>query len=200
LILKEAKALFLSIGLRNTEMKAIAQKVGIGRGTLYRYYQHKEQLAFIVTVDILNDLLNESFSVAIGAELTGYEKLKLFSEKYIDMLINNENIIGYLTEFDRMFEREYPSYPEAESFVKRLNTHFKLISKYIIEGIEDKSIQTDEDPLAFTSVLVNTILGLAQRVLVRKEHIQQEQGISGPLIVRKAGELLLSTIKGPQSE
>ena len=45
-VLKEAKEQFLNHGIADTQMKKIAEAVGIGRSTLYRYYAEKEQVVF----------------------------------------------------------------------------------------------------------------------------------------------------------
>lgn len=194
-IQEEAKKLFLEHGIADTQMKSIAQAVGIGRSTLYRYYKEKEQIAFLVTCNIINELSEKNLFISRHREKNGFEQLRLFCERYIDLLAGNINILNYLTEFDRLFEAEYPDYPEANLFIDNMSKATQVMTQFIERGIYDKSIKTEESPTILSSVLINTIFGVSQRVLTRSAHIEEEQGAAGEDIVRKAVQLILHTIK-----
>ena len=49
-ILRAATAIFSNRGFRNTDVQEIADLVGVGKGTIYRYYASKEDL-FLAAVD-----------------------------------------------------------------------------------------------------------------------------------------------------
>jgi AcrR family transcriptional regulator len=193
---QEAKMQFLKYGIAGTNMKKIASNVGIGRSTLYRYYAEKEQLAFHVAWNLIEDIINTSLArPRENKNATGFESLKAFFEEYILLLWSNSKILIYLTEFDKIFEGRYPEFTETQEFLDAINRSLKSISQYIIKGIEDGSITTDEPPEIVASVFLNAIMGTTQRVLPRSEHYDQEHGASGDIIVNKLLVFLLNSIK-----
>lgn len=194
-IIEEARRLFMEKGIDATEMKEIAQAAGIGRSTLYRYFTQKEQLAFIVTSDALHSMLVDSFSVAIEDSLCGYDKLEKFCYHYVSNLVKHVSILSYLSEFDKLFERDYPDIPEARDYLHGIQKKNDLLANYIREGQRDGSIVPYENPNIISSVLLQTILGVGQRVLVRTDHYLEEHGFSGLQIISKSVELLLRTLK-----
>ena len=191
----EARKQFLEYGIANTQMKNIAKAAGIGRSTLYRYYREKEQIAFLVTCNIINELSEKNLFISIHKEKSGFEQLELFCKRYIDLLSGNINILKYLSEFDELFDKEYPDYPEVQLFVENMSKGTLVTTQFIESGIQDKSIVTDDEPALLSSVLINTIFGVSQRVLTRSQHIEEEHGASGEAVVRKAIEIILHSIK-----
>lgn len=97
-IYEETKKQFLLRGIRNTEMKQIAQKVGVGRTTLYRYYPSREQLAFMVSLELTEILLQSSIGEKIDPSLNGYEKYRKFFEYFTDNVIEHPEILTYFSE------------------------------------------------------------------------------------------------------
>lgn len=195
MILDEAKNQFLAKGIAETQMKDIAAKIGISRSTLYRYYPQKERLAFLITSQICEQLLVDSFSFKLPENACGFDKVESFCYHYIDNLMKNTSVLSYLSDFDRMFENEYPNIPEAFSFLNGIQKNNKLLASYLRQGQQDGSIVPYENPNLLASVLINTILSEAQRLFVRSDHFQQEHGYSGYQIIHKTVELLLRTLK-----
>ncbi len=64
-ILDCARALYIEYGLRRTTMEDVAKRAGIGRATLYRRFNDKEQLfQAVILRDVQRDLANIQASVA----------------------------------------------------------------------------------------------------------------------------------------
>jgi AcrR family transcriptional regulator len=61
-ILQTTKAIFAKHGFRNTDVQEIADAVGVGKGTIYRTFNSKEEL-FYATVDHCMQRLNEAMQV-----------------------------------------------------------------------------------------------------------------------------------------
>ena len=194
-ILKEARRQFFEKGITKTQMKDIAKAVKIGRSTLYRYYQHKEQLAMAITSGLIELISGNAQKTISARNLTGYEQLQLFCRQYVDNLKGNVKLLNYFSEFDRIFETTYPDFTDSESFVRIMKEHLMVISEFIRCGIRDKSIASGSDPDLLSSVIVNIILGVAQRVLPRSKHIMEEHGYDGETIIVQSVELILSGLK-----
>ena len=193
---KEARKLFLKYGIEKTQMKNIAESVGIGRSTLYRYYAEKEQLAFIVTRQTLEEISRNALKKTSADGIkNGFDRLKLYLEESVKLYSSNMKILKYYVEFDLLFEGKYPEYPEAKEFVNVMKNISGLTTQFIIQGIKDGSIITDEDPVLLAGILSNSILCTAQRVLPRSKHYREEHGSTGEDMVNKLLVLLLDTIK-----
>lgn len=194
-IIKTAEAEFIKNGIQNTEMKIIAAKSKIGRSTLYRYFPQKEQLAFILAINVLKELMLKCFFVVLDKSLTGYEKVEQYSVKFVDALLENEMITTYLSEFDSAFINDYPAFPEVEEFLEIIRKNVLAISQCIDEGKRDGSIATNEDPDLYSATLFNTMLGLGQRLIPRRARISSDQGYSAETMIRLAINMLLQVIK-----
>ncbi len=72
-IIESAKELFYTYGLKKTTMEDVAKKAGVGKGTLYLYFQNKE--------DIMKTIALESFSREIEKLKTELSVLKKAEER-----------------------------------------------------------------------------------------------------------------------
>lgn len=194
-LLEAAKELFLSKGIAGTEMKDISAKAGLSRSTLYRYVIDRNQLAFMVSTQVLVELTDKSMSVAMPPSLSGYGKLCQFAHHFVDTLCGNIALVNYLSEFDSMSRGEYPNIPEAREYSATMNRLLHRSAQFMFEGLADKSIRQMDDPLFFISVLINTILGLGQRLLPRNAHYMEEHHSSARDIILYAADILLDDIK-----
>ena len=76
-----------------------------------------------------------------------------------------------------------------------MNRLLHRTAQFMFEGLADKSIRPLDNPLFFISVLVNTILGLGQRLLPRNVHYVEEHNSSARDIILYAADILLDDIK-----
>lgn len=195
-ILEVSRELFLTMGLRATEMKDIAVRAGIGRSTLYRHFTGKEIIAFYIAKDILTGLwgLTEKECERLNSLDNGYEKLEetmlLFSSK----LIENRDKVRFLDEFDQYFTDDYPASEEADEYIQFNKNKETVMYQYYLEGMKDGSIKAAEDIEFKIDVLLNTALGIAQRIIPRREHYLEEHGYCEELL-KEAIRLILLGIK-----
>lgn len=194
LLVKTAKTQFLEKGIVNTEMKDIAALANISRSTLYRHIIDRNQLAFLVSIEILTDLHEKCFSLSMPVSACGFEKLSLFMHHLIDTLCQNVNLVSYLSEFDCLFRGDYPDIPEAKNYIDTINRMLNYVAQFLFEGLADNSIKPISNPLFFISVLINTIFGIAQRVLPRDAHYAEEHHTSGRELMTGAIDIMLESV------
>lgn len=194
-LLHSAKKLFLENGIAGTEMKTIAIDAGLSRSTLYRYMLDRNQLAFMVSTEVLIELTDKCLSVTIGPSLNGYEKLSQYAQHFIQTLCENVHLVYFLSEFDSIFRDEYPDIPETKEYAETMNRMLHRTAQFLFEGLSDGSIKPIKDPLLFISMLINTIFGLAERLLPREAHYLKEHGASGKQIIIGTVDTLLESIK-----
>lgn len=177
-IIEIAQELFLKKGIAATEMKDIAQRAGIGRSSLYRHFESKESIAFNVAVHILTEIETVLEEPEPRTE-TGAQALLQVLNRYMNKLIEHPKWVRFLDEFDQFFSDVYPKSKAAEeyiSFNRRLSSG--MVDVALKRGEQDGSLKL-HGSIRFTGLfLLNTLLAMAQRIIPRAEHYQQEHGYS----------------------
>jgi len=194
-ILDAAREAFISNGIMGTTMDYIAQKVKITRRTLYRYYKTKEELAFeieILLFEELYDFQNKVFEQLTGS---GLRKLELFFNELANYVEKNPNVIKFSGEFDYYFRGEYPYLELTNRFKNMISRNDYMLEQLIKEGIEDSSIRPDIDPILTGLTINNVLLSLAQRVVIREKHLDEEQGIASKKMITHQFKLYLFSLE-----
>lgn len=193
-IISVAKDYFLTIGIRKTEMKDIASTANVGRSTLYRHFQNKEDIAFYIVIDILLEIYNKNNISELNQLSSGYRKFERFMLNHVKALIENKNMVKFLDEFDQLFAEISPSTEEAMDFVHFNQGQNNIIYEIFREGMEDGSIKTFDNPSFEVDVFMHMALGLAQRIIPRTEQYIKEHGYSIEYL-EEAVHLMLNAIK-----
>ena len=173
-ILEVAQKVFLEKGYHAVEMKDIAQRAGIARSTLYRHFPSKDELAFYLSLYVLN--CQHLFYDGPLHGATGWENTREMAIETVHHLAQHRSQVAYLAEFDLHFSGNYPGIPASSYYVEFLHSKEQPFARLIQQGLKDGSIRPLEDPGLTACTLVNALLAMAQRVLLREEHLRQEQG------------------------
>jgi AcrR family transcriptional regulator len=144
LILKTAKKLFSRNGLTRTSMDNIADDAKIGKGTIYHYYDSKEQL-FIEVAESEVEGLRKNLVAALSVQAGPEEKLRAY-------VLERIKLVGEVSKIFSMFKEEYDQY---YSYIKRVEDKFNdfeltNIRQALVEGAEKNIFDVeDADFLAF---------------------------------------------------
>lgn len=190
-IVAAATKLFLSCGYFATDMGQIADAVSVDRRTIYRYFESKEALAFVVWTDVL-----AAFNGLGGTPTgnTGYTKVKSLAQNMVSAVQQNQHLIRFLGEFDHVFSGAYPQNKEADAFVKYIKTNKTTLNTCLKQGIADGSIRSDISPDLLAATVSNLVLAMCQRIVNRGVHLVDEQGYSFEMI-DEAMKIILQGIK-----
>ena len=161
-LLEACSDLFLSVGIRDTEMQQIATRAGISRSTLYRYITDKAQLVFMVATDLMFRTTNRCLACAMDPEQNGYEKLKRFSHVLAREVNNNPGFIRFLSELELLYGKGPLDTPEARMYTEGMVKLIHREAQFLFEGMADGSIRSMEDPMGFISMLIHTVYGLSK--------------------------------------
>ncbi|NOZ86183.1 MAG: TetR/AcrR family transcriptional regulator [Deltaproteobacteria bacterium] len=129
-ILEAAKKLFAKYGLKKTSISDIAKKAGVGKGTVYSYYQGKEELfATVVRHEAATflSMLRKAVRQADSAK----EKLRTFLMSHFKQLEE----VATLHQITR--EAMYELWPEAERALQDLRLEEQSILTDILEQGEE---------------------------------------------------------------
>jgi len=80
-ILDQAIRTFAELGFRGTDVQVIADRAGVGKGTVYRYFGNKEDLFWATSLEVFLRLRAELFS-AIERTDGAIEKLRAAGRAY----------------------------------------------------------------------------------------------------------------------
>ncbi len=173
-ILDAAETLFFSKGYDNVSMNSIAKEVGLGKATLYIYFDNKEELFYAVVlrgVNIWSAMIKEK----VEKEDTGLEKLVAFKNAYGEFIRSYPDYFKAYNYFQSgrfdlsdMIHSDYAQLSiqsmlysihlpsnflnlDANEYIKDIfklrKEVFFMLCKSIEEGIKEGTIRSDVDPL-----------------------------------------------------
>lgn len=193
-IISVAKKLFYERGITGTEMKDIAQQAGIGRSSLYRHFESKEAIAFHIAREVMELRLSLLMENVDQGE-TGLELVSRCLDRVVKALIGDIPSVRFLDEFDMIFTKSYPEIEATVMYVTFIKGGRSCLYKYLTQGIADGSIRGELDPEFTEKLLLNNLIGVAQRVLPREAHILEEQEVLGRELLLASVRLLVNGLK-----
>lgn len=100
-ILKAAKKVFLRKGMDGARMQEIADEADINKAMLHYYFRTKEKLFFAIFAEAFQSFFPKIHETLL-LDIPFTEKIEIFIDKYIDLLIENPYLPGFiLSEINR---------------------------------------------------------------------------------------------------
>ncbi|MEE9402307.1 MAG: TetR/AcrR family transcriptional regulator [Desulfobacteria bacterium] len=156
LIIKAAAQVFADRGFSGTVMADIADRAGIGKGTLYEYFDSKEDLFFAV-FEWFTQETEAAAKVSISA-LGGSvsERLAVLSESVIQSWLEMKDLFTLVMEFwaasaSSQMKQRFKGY-----FRQAYEDFRRIVAALIREGIEHGEFQEDIVPESVAAALVGT--------------------------------------------
>jgi len=171
LILETTLDLLSEFGFHGTPISLIAQRAGVGAGTIYRYFANKEEL--------INELFKEIKRKIISAMLNNYREEGTFKERFKHLW---KNMVYYYIEHPRDFQFiEQHRYAPYMSNLTREES-FMILSPIMMFFIESKRARAMKDLPLYTiiALLYGPIVSLL------KQHIDNNQNLSDDRIEQAA--------------
>jgi AcrR family transcriptional regulator len=174
-IIDAAEKTFSAVGYSNTKMEDIAKEAGVSKGTVYFYFDTKENLYMAVTyraLQSLNDSLYRSHSAYKSS--SGLESVLALAETYLDFCARyffySEVILDYMTlNRSTQLGKDRARMTDAikESMYYRMiqdiqNLPVKLITGEISRGVEDGSIVNRQRPELLYLVAWGAVVGFVK--------------------------------------
>lgn len=178
LILSKAKALFLKKGFIAATISEIAAACELTNGAIYLYYKNKDQLVMKVMSGISSDF-GELLEEAAGAgwEQTGVERLAGLLDVYNKTYSDYRNYHLLDAQFNLMFSKRYPEGPLLDEYFKANRKVLAIVTEAIAAGFEDGSINSALSAARAAGLLLNAINSYVEKISLRGDLMEQEQGI-----------------------
>ncbi len=144
LIIDAAKVIFSDKGFENSTMEDIAYKAGYSKGSLYSYFNSKNEICFTIVNDYFSKIV-DFIEIISQTSFTGLEKLIGIKEAFLRDYAENSEFCNIYETFK--YHRTQCSEIEDEIKVNELYSSKikKLFASIIQTGIEDGSIKNSVD-------------------------------------------------------
>jgi len=102
-ILDAAVTLFARHGYADTDTQLLAEKLNVGKGTLYRYFPSKQEL-FLATVDRAMHRLREAIDAAIAPVADPLEQMAVAIRTYLAFFAEHPDYVELLIQERALFK------------------------------------------------------------------------------------------------
>lgn len=143
-ILAVAREMFLSEGYAATSMSAIAAKLGGSKGTLYNYFNSKEELFTAVMVEQVERIGDLMDSLALDHGDVA-DRLRTFAFEFLKLILSDDFVGLY-----RLVTAEVERFPEiGGSFnAAAMNTRKEEVSRFFARQMDAGALRKDDPELA----------------------------------------------------
>lgn len=149
-ILDQAIGAFAQDGFRGTDVQAVADNAGVGKGTVYRYFASKENLFWQSTLAVLQRLEAELNQAAAGAT-SAVDKLRALAHAYASFFASHPQYLELFIQDRAEFRGAGPE--SHRQYHRALNARYaEIIAAGIATG-ELRPVDPATTIAAFASLL-----------------------------------------------
>lgn len=164
-ILESAREVFFRDGFMVANLDEVAEKAGVAKGTLYRYFESKADLYVAVLADN-GDAFTQRMEEAIAAAESGIEQVEGLSHFYYDYWVRHPEYFQIFWAIDNQSViGELP--PEVVKAVSQLWEQNLLILSTALKRAIDEGNLVDCDPWEVAQILWTTANALIQSDAIR---------------------------------
>jgi AcrR family transcriptional regulator len=171
-ILNSAMALFKDKGFHNTKVEDIALSAGVGKGTLYEYFENKQDVfdeACIEYVDVIIESIkyisnmDDTFKNKLLILFNGKLKMESeFADMTIDNILSNKNIISEKT---------------IKTIIGKISEMYNIICNIIDQGKEEGIVINNIQSEIIACMLIGTMGEYLRLKSHMKEHEIKEDDV-----------------------
>jgi TetR/AcrR family fatty acid metabolism transcriptional regulator len=157
--LEAAKEIFSQKGFGKARISEIAQLAGVAEGTIFDYFENKEDLILSIPEMRLKghvDALDETFQV-----VSPMRKFRRFIKHHFWLYLPNRNFLRVILLDVQLNKRFYGS-----SAFKLYQTYLHTIENIIAEGKSRKCFRADIKPRVFRNMFLGAFSPMALRWLI----------------------------------
>jgi AcrR family transcriptional regulator len=149
-IFHQVVPVFLKKGFQETSMREIAGAAGLGKSTLYDYFQTKDEILIYFFEDHLNDMAAEAQRIAME-NCTADVRLRKIMEAYIESLQANKSLFLKLTMESQRLRLE-----SQKQIQQKRHAYQDMIRALIEEGIRE-GVFRKVNPLLAARLLISSM-------------------------------------------
>lgn len=124
-------SLFLEKGFQETSMQAIAESAGMGKSTLYDYFDNKDEILLSFVEDAIYDLTEKARQI-VNQDLPAAERLHQVLHAHLQFLLANKALYTQLT-----FEVQRLAFGSQERIQAKRHAYQDLLCHLIEDAIRE---------------------------------------------------------------
>lgn len=165
--------LFAEKGLESTSITEIAERAGIGKGTVYEYFASKEELIFNAFTVWLENMMGPELEELLLSIKDPAERFRKCVQVIMEAFITDERTVRILLMMFQMMLKDEQVFLQNATFQKLFQTTRKLFIDTLLEGVSQGSfkpeIARDAEKIAIN--LLAYLDGIAVHYLLNKDKI-----------------------------
>lgn len=172
-ILDSAAILFAERGYDGADTQELANRVGVGKGTLYRYFPSKKDL-FLAAADRVMRRLRESLDGAVGKKNDPLDQVAAAIEAFLGFFDEEPGFVELLVQERALFkDRKKPTFIEhRENNMARWENLFReLIAAGRVRGIPVDRVTSVISDLVYGTMFTNHLAGRTRSLRRQAEDI-----------------------------
>lgn len=173
-ILQAARELFYIHGYQASTIDMIAERAELSKGTIYSYFESKDELYVSAIIDAFIELEN-ALVVTASRDIPVEEKLKALFSTFVDhCLANKEHLRLGLYFYTNTARKTIPRH-----LLDEIDDHtwkaLEICIKVIQEGKDQGLLQKDVNPTELSIICWRTATGLLEMAMVEDENEEDEK-------------------------
>jgi AcrR family transcriptional regulator len=165
-ILEAAVQLFAEHGFDGTDTQLLAEKLQVGKGTIYRYFPSKREL-FLAAADRVMRLMRQSIDARVDGIEEPFERLGVAIHAFLDFFAEHPEFVELLIQERAQFkDRKKPTYfVHRETNIKRWQALYRSLIE--VGRIRDMPVERITDVignLLYGTIFTNYFTGERQSV------------------------------------
>mgnify|MGYP000844885714 CR=1 FL=1 len=137
LILKSARTLFLEKGFKSVTVDKIARHSELGKGSIYFYFNSKEEIYAQVLLNDINKFHQQAFAL-LENKKSATDLFYKFSHFYTDIFLNDRELFRILMTYMLNTERMKLPVELDNKIIIAMNRTIDAIGRILQIGIEEK--------------------------------------------------------------
>ncbi len=192
-IVGAAEKLFFAKGFAATTIDEIAETAELSKGTIYLYFDNKDEIYGAVVQRGIRSLIDLSRQ-AVAKAPTGREKVIALGQALLTFYERHPDHFKAMFYLGEGPSRPAPDGGREEPLIRALMEDREELHAFSVEvvqgGIADGTIRPDADPVKTTLVLVGMILGLIRTAALEEKFLLERFNLSARDLIKEAFDML----------
>ena len=190
-VVEVATNLFMQNSINDVTIKDIAQKAGVREATIYRYFAKKESIVIACVMMLQNNVSQNYFNLPAGK--TGYEKMEIFYNSYLDIFKDSPDYFYFIKEFDAYIYTQHPM--SLKTYEKEIDKYHQEFLENYGQGIQDGSIEPVRNVDVFYFSTTHSLMELCKKLSMNKALLTQDKTIKKVAEIQCLIKIILKSLK-----
>ena len=169
LILDVSEEIISTMGFDGATMDLIADRAGVGKGTLYLHFESKAAI-FLAICERGSRLLNEKMASVLAMDLSGIEMIKMLGNLYLNFVNENPQYFYAFNFYESMMADDRIRASEiAEQCEQNAKNGMTYIVRALQVGMQDGSIDDSFDPKQLGVMIWGASRGIVTMAFLKEQ-------------------------------